>query len=69
MDDLILTITGHDCTKGVSLSLQETINAEELGQGYKDQVFPFCGKPTKIISARDTRFTSQFFGHKEICAH
>src|SRR5712671_3582730 len=65
--DSILTITDHDCTKGVILiPCRETMNAEELAREYKDKVFPFVGIPTKIISDRDTRFTSHFA--KEVCA-
>jgi len=59
--DSILTITDHDCTKGIILiPCRETMNAEELAREYKDRVFPFVGMPTKIISDRDTRFTSHF---------
>src|ERR1700747_1348934 len=65
--DTILTITDHDCTKGVILvPCKETMGAEELAKEYKDRVFPFVGIPSKIISDRDTRFTSHFA--KEVCA-
>src|ERR1700751_1546323 len=65
--DTILTITDHNCTKGVILvPCKETMGAEELAKEYKDRVFPFVGIPSKIISDRDTRFTSHFA--KEVCA-
>src|SRR6201985_2840434 len=65
--DTILTITDHDCTKGVILvPCKETMGAEELAKEYKDRVFPFVVIPSKIISDRDTRFTSHFA--KEVCA-
>jgi len=63
----ILIITDHDCTKGIILiPCRETMNAKELAREYKDRVFPFVGIPAKIISDRDTRFTSNFA--KEVCA-
>jgi hypothetical protein len=63
----ILTITDHDCIKGVILiPCRETMNAEELVKEYKNRVFPFIGIPSKIISDRDTRFTSNFA--KEVCS-
>jgi hypothetical protein len=65
--DAILTITDHDCTKGVILvPCRETMGAEDLAKEYRDRVFPFVGIPSKIISDRDTRFTSHFA--KEVCA-
>jgi transposase InsO family protein len=64
--DSILTITDHDCTKGVILvPCSESMGAKELAQEYKQWVFPFVGIPLKIISDRDTRFTSHFA--KEVC--
>jgi hypothetical protein len=32
---------------------------------FKEGVFPFVGIPKKVITDRDTRFTSSFF--KELC--
>jgi hypothetical protein len=53
--DTILTITDHDCTKGVILvPCRETMGAEDLAKEYRDRVFPFVGIPSKIISDRDT---------------
>jgi Integrase zinc binding domain len=49
--DSILTITDHDCTKGIILiPCSESMGAEELAQEYKQRVFPFVGIPSKIIS-------------------
>jgi hypothetical protein len=65
--DSILTITDHDCTKGIILiPCLESMTAKELAMEYKQKVFPFVGIPSKIISDRDTRFTSHFA--KEVCA-
>jgi hypothetical protein len=65
--DSILTITDHDCTKGVILiPCLENMGAKDLAMEYKQKVFPFMGIPSKIISDRDTRFTSHFT--KEVCA-
>jgi transposase InsO family protein len=43
-----------------------TIDTEGVAKLFKDRVFPFTGLPKKIISDRDTRFTSMFF--VEICS-
>src|SRR5579863_6083626 len=62
-----MTITDHDCTKAVILvPCNENIDAEGVARLFKDRVFPFVGLPKRIISDRDTRFTSAFF--KELCA-
>ena len=64
--DSILTITDHDCTKVVILlPCKEMIDAEGIAHLFKERVFPFVGVPKKVISDRDTRFTSNFF--KELC--
>jgi Integrase zinc binding domain len=64
--DSILTITDHDCMKGVILVLcKEEMMAEQLAQEYKSKVFPYTRIPKKIISDRDTRFTSKFA--KNVC--
>ena len=41
------------------------MSAEELAQEYKTKAFPYIGLPSKLISDRDTRFTSKLF--KELC--
>jgi transposase InsO family protein len=65
--DTLMTITDHDCTKAVILvPCNKTIDMEGVAKLFKDWVFPFMGLPKKIISDRDTRFTSTFFS--EICS-
>jgi hypothetical protein len=60
--DTLMTITDHDCTKAVILvPCKKTIDMEGVAKLFKDWVFPFMGLPKKIISDRDTRFTSTFF--------
>jgi transposase InsO family protein len=64
--DTILTITDHDCTKAVILiPCREDMGSEEVARLFRDHAFPYTGIPRRIISDRDTRFTSQFF--KELC--
>jgi len=65
-NDLILTITDHDCTKAVILiPCNEEMNSEQLAKLYKDKAFPYTGILSKIISDRDVRLTSHF--SKELC--
>jgi transposase InsO family protein len=65
--DTILTITNHDSTKAVILiPCREDMGSEEVARLFRDHAFPYTGIPKRIISDRDTRFTSQFF--KELCA-
>ena len=65
--DTILTITDHDCTKAVLLiPCVEGSPVEDIADAYYHQAFPYIGIPQKIISDRDTRFTSRLF--KEICS-
>ena len=62
----ILTITDHDCTKAIILlPCKETIDVSGVATLFKERVFPFVGIPKKVITDRDTRFTSSFF--KELC--
>jgi hypothetical protein len=62
----ILTITDHDCIKVVILiPCKETIDALGVATLIKEQVFPFIRIPKKVITDRDTCFTSSFF--KEQC--
>jgi transposase InsO family protein len=42
------------------------MGSEEVARLFRDHAFPYTGIPKRIISDRDTRFTSQFF--KELCA-
>jgi len=60
--DTILTITDHDCSKAALLfPCKETITAEGVAQLYAKHVFPQYGIPHKLISDRDTCFTSEFW--------
>jgi hypothetical protein len=57
----ILTITDHDCTKAaIFIPCHETITAEGVATLYLRHVYPRFGIPKKVISDRDTRFTSKF---------
>ena len=59
--DSILTITDMDCTKAsIFIPCSESIDTEGVAQLYLLHVFPHYGIPKKIISDRDTRFTSRF---------
>jgi hypothetical protein len=59
--DTILTITDHDCTKAaIVIPCHETITAEGVAFLYLCHVYPRFSIPKKIISDRDTRFTSKF---------
>src|SRR6201996_2923266 len=59
--DTILTITDHDCSKAaIFVPCQETVTAEEVAAIYLRHVYKQYGVPKKIISDRDTRFTSKF---------
>ena len=65
--DSILTITDQGCTKmAIFLPCNETIDAEGVAQLYFNYVFPRFGVPSKVITDRDPRFTSQFM--KELCS-
>ncbi len=64
--DTILTITDQGCTKmALFIPCSETITAEGVARLYLHHVFKHFRLPTKIISNRDTRFTSKFM--KELC--
>jgi transposase InsO family protein len=41
------------------------MGSEEVARLFRDHTFPYTRIPKRIISDRDTRFTSQFF--KELC--
>jgi hypothetical protein len=59
--DSILTITDHDCSKAaIFIPCNETIDSIGTAKLYATHVFPHYGIPTKVISDRDTRFTSNF---------
>jgi len=62
----ILTITDHDCSKAsIFIPCKEAIDSEGVAKLYIQHVVPHYGLPKKIISDRDTRFTSNFT--KELC--
>src|SRR6266404_3867101 len=64
--DTILTITDQGCTKmALFIPCSETITAEGVAHLYLHHVFKHFGLPLKIISDRDTHFTSKFA--KELC--
>ncbi len=64
--DTILMITNQGCTKmALFIPCSETITAEGVAHLYLHHVFKCFGLPMKIISNRDTRFTSKFA--KELC--
>jgi Integrase zinc binding domain len=59
--DTILTITDHDCSKAsLFIPCKETIDSEGVAQLFAQHVVPHYGTPRKVISDRDTRFTSNF---------
>ena len=59
--DTILTITDHDCSKAaIFIPCQETITAEGVATLYIRHVYPRYGILAKVITDRDTRFTSKF---------
>ena len=59
--DLILTITDHNCSRAaIFIPCQETITAEGVAKLYLQYIFPQFGVLKKIISDRDTWFTSKF---------
>lgn len=64
--DSILTITDQGCMKAVILvPCREDMGAENIAELFKEWGFPYTGIPTKLISDRDTHFTSSWF--KELC--
>src|SRR5712691_7021469 len=66
-NDSILTITDQGTTKAVILiPCREDMSALDLARIYVDRAFPYIGLPDRLISDRDTRFTSQLF--REVCS-
>ncbi len=64
--DTILTITDQGCTKmALFIPCNEEITAEQVAYQYLINVFNRFGLPMKVISDRDTRFTSKFI--KDLC--
>ncbi len=59
--NMILTITDHDCSKAaIFIPCQEAISAEEVAGLLLKYLYPQFGVPKKIISDRDTKFTSKY---------
>jgi hypothetical protein len=57
----ILTIVDHGCScAAIFLPCSTTIMGPGIARLYLDNVYRWFGLPTKIISDRDPRFTSQF---------
>jgi hypothetical protein len=57
--DSILTIMDHDISKAsIFIPYNESIDSAGVAELYAKHVFPHYGIPLKIISDRDTRFTS-----------
>ena len=64
--DLILTVTDHDCTKAVIfIPCRENMEIEEMTQLYIQNVAVHYSLPSKVISDRDLRLTSELF--KALC--
>ena len=64
--DSILTVMDHDCSKAaIFIPCHETATTFTIANLYVQHVFPHYGTPCKIITDRDTRFTSHF--PKELC--
>ena len=59
--DAILTIVDHGCSRAaIFLLCSTTITRPGIAQLYLQNVYPWFGLPTRIISGWDLRFTSQF---------
>ena len=59
--DVILTIVDHGCSRAaIFLPCSTMITRPGIAQLYLQNVYPWFGLPTRIISDRDPRFTSQF---------
>jgi hypothetical protein len=59
--DAILTIVDHSCSRAtIFLPCSTTITRPGITQLYLRNVYPWFGLPTRVISNRDLRFTSQF---------
>ena len=59
--DTILTIMDHNCSKAsIFIPCKEMIDSEEVAQLYAQHVVPHYGTLKKVISDRDTWFTSNF---------
>jgi hypothetical protein len=59
--DAILTIVDHGCSRAaIFIPCTTTITGPGIAQLYLQNVYPWFGLPSRVISDRDPRFTSQF---------
>jgi hypothetical protein len=59
--DVILTIIDHGCSRAaVFLPCETTITGPGIARLYFNNVYRWYGLPSKIISDRDSQFTSHF---------
>ena len=59
--DTILTIVDHSCSRAaIFIPCATTIMGPGIAQLYLQNVYPWFGLPSRVISDRDPRFTSQF---------
>ena len=59
--DAILTIVDHGCSRAaIFIPCATTITGPGIAQLYLQNVYPWFGLPSRVISDRDPRFTSQF---------
>ena len=59
--DSILTIVDHGCSRvAIFIPCMTTITGPGIAQLYLRNVYPWFGLPSRVISDRDPRFTSQF---------
>ena len=59
--DAILTIVDHGCSRAaVFIPCTTTITGPGIAQLYLWNIYPWFGLPSRVISDRDPRFTSQF---------
>jgi hypothetical protein len=64
--DSILTVTDHDVSKAtLFFPCNQTIGGTGVASLFAKHIFPHFGVPMRIISDRDTRFTSHFV--TELC--
>ena len=65
--DAILTIVDHRCSRAaVFLPCKTSVMGEQVAQLYYEHIYRWFGLPSKMISDRDPRFTSNFA--KALCA-
>ena len=59
--DVILTIVDHGCSRAaIFIPCATTITGPGIAQLYLRNVYPWFRLPSRVISDRDPRFTSQF---------